>query len=170
MSPLDRYQILLQQGVVLPDPGQLAAAESLQDLHEKLHKHLKTAQSGVLTLRRLLGRKPEPPRGLYLWGGVGRGKTFLMDIFFECLATEHKHRTHFHRFMQRIHRRLGELQGTPDPLDSIGQELAEEYRVLCLDEFFVMDIGDAMLLAGLLRSLFAHGLVLVTTSNFPPEE
>jgi cell division protein ZapE len=111
----------------------------------------------------------EPVKGIYLWGDVGRGKTFLMDLFYECLPEQGKLRLHFHRFMARIHRDLIEQAGLEDPLVLIAKELAAECQILCFDEFFVSDIGDAMILAGLFTCLFEQGVVLVATSNIPIE-
>lgn len=125
-------------------------------------------ESGLID--RLFARfaAPEPVRGLYLHGGVGRGKTFLMDLFFEHVATRKKQRVHFHRFMREVQAELKALQGQVDPLASVAQRLATDTRLLCLDECFVSDIGDAMVLGGLLRHLFARGVTLVTTSNTAP--
>ncbi len=109
-------------------------------------------------------------QGLYLWGGVGRGKTYLMDTFFDALPGEQKLRAHFHRFMHRIHRELDELKGTRDPLLVIAKQMAQQYRVICFDEFFVSDITDAMLLGTLFEALFKEGVVLVATSNIVPDD
>ncbi len=117
---------------------------------------------------RLRGRGAAAPRGLYLWGGVGRGKTFLVDLFFERLPIAQKRRVHFHRFMGEVHARLRELGQRSDPLRLVAERYAAELRVLCLDEFFVSDIGDAMIIARLLDVLFAGGVTLVTTSNTVP--
>lgn len=114
-------------------------------------------------------RKRRAPRGIYLWGGVGRGKTWLMDLFHDALPGEAKQRVHFHRFMQDIHEQLRQHGRQADPLTRIARRLAARSPVLCLDEFVVTDIGDAMIIAGLLRALFAEGVTLVTTSNQPPE-
>src|SRR5690606_27262462 len=119
-------------------------------------------------LGRLLGKRPPAPRGLYLWGGVGRGKTFLIDLFHEGLPTPHKRRTHFHRFMRSVHEQLRVHAGQRDPMGLVARDWGAKLRVLVLDEFFVTDIGDAMLLARLLERLFAEGVVLVTSSNIPP--
>lgn len=118
----------------------------------------------------LRNRKPLMVRGIYLWGGVGRGKTWLMDRFYDAIADEAKQRLHFHRFMQFIHHELKQLHGQVNPLPRIARKLSSSTRVLCLDEFFVTDIGDAMVLAGLMRALFAEGLTLVITSNQPPDQ
>lgn len=114
--------------------------------------------------------KHMPVRGLYMWGGVGRGKTWLMDLFYQSLPGERKQRLHFHRFMLRVHEELTALQGQTDPLEIIADRFKAETDVLCFDEFFVSDITDAMLLGGLMKALFARGITLVATSNIPPDE
>ena len=111
-----------------------------------------------------------PCKGLYFWGGVGRGKTYLVDTFYECLPFNRKLRIHFHRFMQRVHHELKQLQGEKNPLDIVARRLAEEARVLCFDEFFVTDITDAMILGGLMEKLFGRGVTLVATSNIVPDQ
>lgn len=111
-----------------------------------------------------------PVRGLYMWGGVGRGKTWLMDMFYQSLPGTRKQRLHFHRFMLRVHEELTALQGETDPLDIVVDRFKAETDVLCFDEFFVSDITDAMLLGGLMKALFARGITLVATSNIPPDE
>ena len=147
------------------DSAQLQAAGHFQRLHDELAQ---SEQEGYSLLSVFMRRRPV--RGLYLWGGVGRGKSFLMDAFFDCVAIARKSRVHFHRFMQDIHHRLRDLQGEENPLQHIAGDIAGECRLLCLDEFHVTDIGDAMLMRNLLRGLFDHGLVLVTTSNQAPDE
>lgn len=119
--------------------------------------------------QRLRGVQPPPVRGVYFWGSVGRGKTFLMDLFKESLPPGSALRVHFHRFMQDIHARLQALSGHSDPLVTVAQQIADRHRVICLDEFFVLDIGDAMILGNLLKALFERGVVLVTTSNTAPQ-
>jgi cell division protein ZapE len=163
-SPLDRYQQLIDSGAFSADPQQLPAIQALDELWHALQ------QTQTSLLDRVRRRAPAVPRGLYLWGSVGRGKTWLMDLFYDCLPARRKLRTHFHRFMQKIHQDLGDLGRMRDPLDRIAANWARQTDVLCLDEFFVTDIGDAMLLAKLLDSLFARGVTLVTTSNIPPDE
>ncbi|MDP9083318.1 MAG: cell division protein ZapE [Pseudomonadota bacterium] len=111
-----------------------------------------------------------PQRGLYLWGGVGRGKTLLMDWFHDSLRVAACERTHFYRFMRQVHAELRTISGRPEPLDTVAQRFADKVRVLCLDEFFVSDIADAMILSGLLEGLFRRGVILVATSNVPPQE
>ncbi len=117
-------------------------------------------------------RKPEKTavKGVYLWGGVGRGKTFLMDLFFESLKSKAKRRIHFHRMMRDVHARLKTVGDIEDPLDRVAADIARESRVLCFDEFFVSDIGDAMILGRLLKGLFDRGVTLVTTSNAQPDD
>jgi cell division protein ZapE len=120
-------------------------------------------------LKRRLSKTNEPVKGLYIWGGVGRGKTMLMDLFYECLPGDRRLRMHFHRFMRRVHEGLGRWEGTANPLMRVADEFAAEADVLCFDEFFVSDIGDAMILAELLNALFARGVTLVATSNVEPQ-
>jgi len=136
---------------------------------QRLCDELTALERDEFPLLRLL-RRPRRVRGLYLWGPVGRGKSFLMDAYFALVPVERKRRVHFHRFMQEVHYRLRALQGQPEPLRLVAQELARQARLLCLDEFHVADIGDAMLMRGLLAGLFEQGAVLVTTSNQPPDQ
>ncbi|RDZ26495.1 cell division protein ZapE [Lysobacter silvisoli] len=145
------------------DPAQHAALAELDRIH---HALLAPQRRGLLD--GLLGKKPEPVQGLYLWGGVGRGKTFLIDLFYDGLPIAEKRRTHFHRFMREVHAQLRAHAGESDPLAKIARQWRRDLRVLVLDEFFVIDIGDAMLLGRLLERLFAEGVTLVTTSNTAP--
>lgn len=146
------------------DPAQRQALAAL----DRIHAALSGPPGGLWkSIRTRLA--PKPVRGLYLWGSVGRGKTFLVDLFFQALPMEHKLRLHFHRFMGRVHAGLARAEGRADPLAEVARGFAAQARVLCLDEFFVTDIGDAMILAGLLRHLFARGVTLVTTSNIEPQ-
>jgi cell division protein ZapE len=165
MTPGERYQQDLGRQGFRPDPAQHDAVELLQVLYEKLI----SPAPGVAVWNRILGQREKPLTGLYLWGGPGRGKTYLMDCFHECLPFMEKRRIHFHRFMLEIHEALGALPRTPDPLTIVAQQLAERCRILCLDEFHVTDVADAMLLAGLLEALFARQVVLVATSNSSPD-
>jgi len=173
ISPLQRYAQDLQREGFQEDPAQRAAVEKLDALYHQL-----VAAEAVLERRTSLqrawyswrGERPVLIRGLYLWGGVGRGKTYLVDNFHDCLPFRRKLRIHFHRFMQRVHSELTELEGEPNPLEIIADRLAGEARVLCFDEFFVSDITDAMILGGLMQALFARGVTLVATSNIVPDE
>jgi cell division protein ZapE len=135
---------------------------------QRLYEDLLLASRDRAWWRRLPGLGPRPVRGLYLWGGPGRGKSYLVDSCFDCLPFPEKRRIHFHRFMLSVHQQLGELPKTPNPLVIIARRLAAEVRVLCLDEFHVHDIADAMLLDGLLKAMFEQGMTLVTTSNIEP--
>lgn len=163
---LDRYLGLLASKGYVPDSAQQAAAERLQRLYSEL---LSFKVNRGSKLKRLLA-PPQPPRGVYFWGGVGRGKSFLMDSFFDAVPYRRKKRIHFHAFMQRIHRELGELKGESDTMMKVAEKIAKEARLLCFDEFHVSNIADAMILKRLLDGLFAHGVVIVMTSNYPPEK
>lgn len=177
-SPMSSYRQMLATGEYLADAVQAQAIDKLEHLHRKLSQ--RNAQppvnGGLLGRlgRRLRGRKTladaEPLRGLYMWGGVGRGKTWLMDLFFQSLPGERKLRLHFHRFMLRVHDEMNRLQGHQDPLERIADNFKAQTDVLCFDEFFVSDITDAMLLGTLLQALFARGITLVATSNIPPDD
>ncbi|MDX9874864.1 MAG: cell division protein ZapE [Spongiibacteraceae bacterium] len=172
MTPLARYQAELQKPGFTHDPAQEAAVRHLQRVYDELVTREGNEAGGGW--RRLLSwrrqRTPEPVRGLYFWGGVGRGKTYLMDMFFETLPFERKLRAHFHRFMQRVHRELKSLAGTRNPLEHVADRLAAQARVICFDEFFVSDITDAMILGTLFEHLFERGVTLVATSNIVPDE
>ncbi|MBK7206044.1 MAG: AFG1 family ATPase [Thermomonas sp.] len=165
--PSRRYADGVARGDWLHDPAQQQALREL----DRIHAALLEPVAGPGWLDRLFGAQAPPaPAGLYLWGGVGRGKTFLIDLFFDGLPLREKRRTHFHRFMREVHERLREHAGERDPLAAIARQWRASLRVLVLDEFFVSDIGDAMLLGRLLERLFAEGVVLVTSSNAAPPE
>ncbi len=167
LTPKERYQSDLSSGVILPDEAQAQAVDALQDVFERLNQRLSEKKSFFAKLR---GKSaPAPIIGLYMWGGVGRGKTYLMDSFYEALDVTRKSRMHFNRFMQRVHADLTELSGEKNPLDIVADRIASETAVLCFDEFYVSDIGDAMLLGGLMQKLFDRGICLVATSNIAPE-
>lgn len=151
-------------GYVL-DAAQLRTIDQLAQLASELESALD--RPGLL--KRILFKK-KPPKGMYLWGGVGRGKTFLMDLFYEHVELEQKKRIHFHRFMQEIHHRLKNLQGHENPLRIIGRDIASKTKLLCLDEFHISDIGDAMIMRNLLEALFREGVVIVTTANWMPDK
>lgn len=167
MNIEDAYRDAVRRDGLSRDPGQLVVVEKLAALQASLQvRHGRSSR-----IRRLLGRASRTPvRGLYVWGGVGRGKTFLMDLFFATLALQRKKRSHFHRMMSEVHGRLKSLGETEDPLDRIAADIARDAAVLCFDEFFVSDIGDAMILGRLLDGLFRRGVTLVATSNTPPQE
>ena len=167
MLPSRRYADGVARGDWQHDPAQQPALRALDRIHAALAAPVPVR--GVL--QRLFGDGPQPsPQGLYLWGGVGRGKTFLIDLFFAGLPIQEKRRTHFHRFMRDVHERLRAHAGERDPLAAIAREWRQSLRVLVLDEFFVSDIGDAMLLGRLLDRLFTEGVVLVTSSNAAPPD
>ena len=164
--PSELYAAGVARGDWQDDPAQRAVLVEL----DRLHAALGTAQGSTGLLGRLFGRdEASATRGLYLWGGVGRGKTFLVDLFYDSLDFPQKQRAHFHRFMREIHAQLKAHAGERDPLAAIAKQWRREMRVLVLDEFFVTDIGDAMLLGRLLERLFAEGVTLVTTSNTAPQ-
>ncbi len=165
MTPLQRYQQDLLRPDFVADPAQKIAVEHLQRLYDDLLAQADT--SGLLSS--LFRRKKQPCRGLYFWGGVGRGKTYLMDTFFESLPFEKKLRLHFHRFMRRVHQEIRTLKDQKNPLDTVADRIASEAMVLCFDEFFVSDIADAMILGNLMDKLFARGVSLVATSNIVPD-
>lgn len=172
MTPADHYQRDLARSDFVADTAQAAAVGHLQRLYDELVATHREPPKPGLWRRWLGGHQPlwEPVTGLYFWGGVGRGKTYLMDIFYESLPFEERQRTHFHRFMRHVHQELKSLAGEKNPLVQVAQRLAERVRVLCFDEFFVVDITDAMILAGLLGELFRQGVTLVATSNIVPDE
>ncbi|QYJ97162.1 AFG1 family ATPase [Shewanella alkalitolerans] len=169
LTPWQHYQADLQRDDFSYDPAQEQAVKALQRVYDELL----AAQKKPSGMAKLLGflAKPAPSvQGLYLWGGVGRGKTYLMDTFYDALPGERKLRAHFHRFMHQIHLDLDGLKGQRDPLLVIAKRMAERYQVICFDEFFVSDITDAMLLGTLFQALFAEGVALVATSNIIPDE
>lgn len=164
-SPKAWYQAASQQPDFVPDAAQAAAIAELDVLWHQLVE-FKARRN------RFLGRSlfsPEVPKGLYLWGGVGRGKTLLMDAFYACLPYRRKRRIHFHNFMAEVHHEMKLLAGDNDPLIALSRRIAESTRVLCLDEFHVDDIADAMILGRLVAALLERGVVLLTTSNYPPD-
>ena len=177
LSPTSRYLQALNEGSHQPDDVQRTAVDRLDTIYQSLIAQPETPVAGGglrATLGKWLGKRDAttaaPVRGLYMWGGVGRGKTWLMDLFYQSLPGTRKQRLHFHRFMLRVHEELTALQGQSDPLEIIADRFKQETDVLCFDEFFVSDITDAMLLGGLMKALFARGITLVATSNIPPDE
>ncbi|MEX2327605.1 MAG: cell division protein ZapE, partial [Pseudomonadales bacterium] len=166
-GPAQRYRQAVDRGEIEFDQAQSEAVQLLQELFVELTR----PESGTGLVRRIFFRQQiKKHRGIYFWGGVGRGKTFLMDLFYESLPIENKRRMHFHRFMRHVHRKMRELQGQANPLRTVARQFAGEAKVLCFDEFYVSDITDAMILANLLESLFDHGVVLVATSNVEPSQ
>jgi cell division protein ZapE len=157
--------VLAQRGYAL-DASQEAAAARLQRLHEEWRAY-KARRSNAL--KKLIDRPPVP-RGVYLWGAVGRGKSFLMDAFFATVPLIRKTRVHFHEFMRGVHAELHELKGTEDPLDEVARRIARRHRLICFDEFHVSDIADAMILYRLFDRLFALNIGFVITSNYAPDD
>lgn len=170
-SPLQRYQFDLNLPGFEMDSAQADAVNDFEQLYwQLLRRQQHTQATGFRALlRRLWPRRLDPIGGLYLWGGVGRGKTYLMDNFFESLPFEHKMRVHFHRFMRRVHGELKRLEGEVNPLKKVAKIISDETSILCFDEFFVSDIADAMILANLLDELFKLNVCLVATSNITPD-
>lgn len=165
MTPLQRYQQDLLRPDFVADPAQKIAVVNLQRLYDDLIA--RSGGGGLLS--GLFRRNKQPCKGLYFWGGVGRGKTYLMDTFFESLPFQKKLRLHFHRFMRRVHQEIRTLKDQKNPLDIVADRIASEALVLCFDEFFVSDIADAMILGSLMEKLFARGVSLVATSNIVPD-
>ena len=157
-------QQLLARGYT-SDAAQLEAVAALDRCAQEWGVYKQKRSNAV---KKLFNRS-ELPRGVYMFGGVGRGKSFLMDCFFQAVPIKRKARLHFHEFMREVHRELRNLQGTVNPLDALGKQIARKYKLICFDEFHVADVTDAMILLRLLESLFSNGVGMVTTSNFHPE-
>ena len=165
MSVRELYLQTLRERGYLADPAQWRGIDALERC-EREWTDYKAHRSNAIT--KLLARPPIP-RGVYMHGGVGRGKSFLMDCFFQSVPLQRKTRLHFHEFMREVHRELSELHGTVNPLHELGKRIAQRYRLICFDEFHVADVTDAMILHRLLESLFEHRVSIVTTSNFHPD-
>lgn len=165
MSPKAWYAAAGRTADMIYDPAQAAVIDALDALWHQLID-FKTKRNHFLG-RSLLS--PDVPKGIYIWGGVGRGKTFLMDGFYACLPYRRKRRIHFHNFMAEVHHRMKQLAASDDPLIALSDSIAKSTRLLCLDEFHVDDIADAMILGRLIGALLERGVVLITTSNYPPE-
>jgi len=174
LTPLEKYQQDLTRDDFSYDAAQENAVKHLQRLYDDLLVEPVISSGLGAKFKSLFGagkKTPSPAiQGLYFWGGVGRGKTYLVDTFYEALPFERKMRVHFHRFMHRVHHELTQLQGQSDPLKVIAEKFAKEARIICFDEFFVSDITDAMILGGLFQELFGHGVILVATSNIVPDD
>ena len=166
MSVRDFYERTLVERGYRADAAQLRAIDALQRCENEWADY-KARRSNAVT--KLL-RRPPIPRGVYMYGGVGRGKSFLMDCFFQSVPLVRKTRLHFHEFMREVHRELQDLKGIADPLDELGRRIARRFRLICFDEFHVADVTDAMILHRLLTALFANRVSIVTTSNFHPDE
>ncbi|TMP08761.1 cell division protein ZapE [Pseudoalteromonas sp. S3178] len=168
MTPWQTYQQDLKRDDFVHDSAQENAVRHLQRLYDDLTQ-AKPKKSGFFA-KLFNSDEPEPIKGLYFWGGVGRGKTYLVDTFYEALPGTRKMRVHFHRFMHRVHDELKKLNNTANPLEKIADIFKAETDIICFDEFFVQDITDAMLLGGLMQALFARNIVLVATSNIIPDD
>ena len=166
MKTIEFYQQELKARGYQSDPAQLRAVERLQKCEDEWIAY-KEIRSNTLKKKIF---KPNLPRGLYLWGGVGRGKSFLMDCFYAASPLEKKIRIHFHEFMREVHRELHELSGLSDPLDELAKRISNRYRLICFDEFHINDIADAMILYRLLSALFADRVQFVMTSNYRPDQ
>jgi cell division protein ZapE len=160
------YQAELLARGYSADPAQLRAVQVLEACSREWGKYREQRSNA---LKKLINR-PAIPHGVYMYGGVGRGKSFLMDCFYSAVPLKRKTRLHFHEFMREVHRELASMQGTANPLNLLAKRIADKYRLICFDEFHVSDITDAMILHRLLKALFEHGVGLVTTSNFKPDD
>ena len=168
-GPLALYRHRVERGELTADAAQVRAVEALERLYRDLLRA--TPPSGWRgQVAKLAGKRRQPVRGLYLWGSVGRGKTFMMDLFFNALPFQEKRRQHFHRFMAAVHERLKHHRDVENPLEIVAAEIVSETRIICFDEFAVTDIADAMLLGNLFAGLFARGVTLAATSNIVPDQ
>ncbi|WP_250451724.1 cell division protein ZapE [Caballeronia sp. ATUFL_M2_KS44] len=165
MNVTEYYENELRTRGYQSDEAQLAAVARLQRCYEEWVAY-KSRRSNAI--KKFLVH-PDLPRGVYMWGGVGRGKSFLMDSFYAVVPVQRKTRLHFHEFMREVHRELEELKGQSDPLDELARRIAKRYRLICFDEFHVSDIADAMILYRLLDRLFSNGVQFVMTSNYEPD-
>lgn len=164
ISPAERYAQALASGQFLPDDAQAQAVHELDRVWQELLQRFKASKKAFRRFRR-----QSSPRGVYMWGGVGRGKTWLMDQFYESVPFRRKTRMHFHHFMQYVHRELNKLSGQRNPLEMVADQIYKEAVVICFDEFFVSNVTDAMILSDLFQKLFARGVTLVATSNIAPD-
>ena len=173
MNPVKKYEQDIKEHGFQRDPAQEQAVQALDQLFHQFQEYQNAPVPQLTRFQKLMGKKPQlptPPKGLYFWGGVGRGKTYLMDTFCDALPTSRKMRVHFHRFMYRVHDELKALGEVSDPLPLVADKFKQEADIICFDEFFVSDITDAMILGTLFQELFARNVVLVATSNIPPED
>jgi cell division protein ZapE len=169
-GPLEWYWHFSQRNDFQADSEQLRVLQQLERLFNDLEDYRQYRAGKINRLVTNLGAGKKPPRGMYIWGGVGRGKSLMMDAFFKASRHRRKRRVHFHEFMREIHGRMRALSGTEEPLDTIAADIARDVRLLAFDEFHVSDIADAMILARLLELLIAKGVVLVMTSNYRPDD
>ena len=165
LTVMDYYQKVVARRGYISDESQLAAVRKMQDLYDEWVGYKARRNT---TLKRMF-IKPDLPRGVYLWGGVGRGKSFLMDSFYLCVPLVKKRRVHFHHFMRDVHQALDEVKGEEDPLQHVAKDISTKYRLICFDEFHVNDIADAMILGRLLQFLFDNRVMLCMTSNYHPD-
>mgnify|MGYP000679819706 CR=1 FL=1 len=163
LSPIQRYEQALASGDFSEDAQQRQAMQYLEKVYQQILDN-QAKQKGLFSFL----KRTEPPKGLYMWGGVGRGKTWMMDMFFESLPPKNKMRMHFHHFMQHVHAELNALQGQQDPLQKVANSIHNEAQTICFDEFFVSNVSDAMILGDLFTMLFNKGITLVATSNIAP--
>ncbi len=164
VSPAERYAQALASGKFVADPVQEQAVQELERVWQELINRYKASKKAFRRFRRQTS-----PRGVYMWGGVGRGKTWLMDQFFESIPFRRKTRMHFHHFMQYVHKELNKLSGQRNPLDIVADQIYKDAVVICFDEFFVSNVTDAMILSDLFQKLFTRGITLVATSNIAPD-
>ncbi|WP_166168905.1 cell division protein ZapE [Acinetobacter sp. SA01] len=164
LSPAERYAQAIASGQFMPDEAQAQAVHELDRVWQELIQRFKASKKAFRRFRRQTS-----PRGVYMWGGVGRGKTWLMDQFFESIPFRRKTRMHFHHFMQHVHRELNKLSGQRNPLDQVADQIYQQAVVICFDEFFVSNVTDAMILSELFQKLFTRGITLVATSNIAPD-
>jgi len=169
MNPSKKYLNIVQECGFVTDGAQQYALTLFDELQYELIQRLSRQPTRWWQKFIRVKNPSRPTRGIYLWGGVGRGKTFLMDIFYQCLPIEAKSRIHFHQFMNEVHQSLKQLEDLENPLQQVARALSKKTRILCLDEFVIIDIADAMIMSGLLEALFDAGVVLVTTSNSQPQ-
>ncbi|SVC82221.1 uncharacterized protein METZ01_LOCUS335075, partial [marine metagenome] len=162
------YAHAIKSQKLVSDAEQKRVVEKLEKLQQNLLAHRRLSVRIKKSLR--LGSDHSVPQGIYLWGGVGRGKTLLMDLFIDSLEIKTKKRLHFHRMMSYVHRQLKSVRGAEDPIDKVAARIAKETSLLCFDEFYVSDIGDAMMLGKLLDGLFSRGITLIATSNSHPTD
>lgn len=169
-SPLEWYWKFSQNHDFESDPAQIAVLNHLDRLHGEIENYRQYRQGKINRLVTNFGGGKKPPRGLYIWGRVGRGKSLMMDAFFNVSTLKRKRRVHFHEFMREVHAEMRAHSGEEDPLDAVSNTIAKQLRLLCFDEFHVSDIADAMILGRLLELLTAKGVVLVMTSNYRPDD